>query len=94
MTNQLILRAPVSGVVYPLERVPDPVFAQKLTGDGLSIDPIDGRLARHSSISISISWLPLRRAYSQKLSLPTVTPHASLNAHPVASKRSTTSSSQ
>ena len=34
----------MSGVVYPLERVPDPVFAQKLTGDGLSIDPVDGTL--------------------------------------------------
>jgi multiphosphoryl transfer protein len=44
MTNELILRAPVSGVVYPLERVPDPVFAQKLMGDGLSIDPVDGTL--------------------------------------------------
>src|SRR5512133_1310558 len=44
MTNELILRAPVSGVIYPLERVPDPVFAQKLMGDGLSIDPVDGTL--------------------------------------------------
>src|SRR4029453_5728793 len=44
MPNELILRAPISGIVYPLERVPDPVFAQKLMGDGLSIDPIDGTL--------------------------------------------------
>ena len=44
MPNELILRAPLSGVVYPLERVPDPVFAQKLMGDGLSIDPTDGTL--------------------------------------------------
>lgn len=44
MPNELLLRAPLSGVVYPLERVPDPVFAQKLTGDGLSIDPVDGVL--------------------------------------------------
>jgi phosphotransferase system IIA component len=40
----LVLRAPLSGVVYPLERVPDPVFARKLVGDGLSIDPIDSTL--------------------------------------------------
>ena len=33
-----------SGVVYPLERIPDPVFAQKLVGDGLSIDPTDSIL--------------------------------------------------
>ena len=44
MPKELILYAPLSGVVYPLERVPDPVFAQKLTGDGLAIDPVDGTL--------------------------------------------------
>ena len=42
--NQLILLAPVSGVIYPLERVPDPVFSQKLAGDGISIDPTDNIL--------------------------------------------------
>ena len=36
--------APVSGQVWPLERVPDPVFAQKMVGDGLSIDPSDAVL--------------------------------------------------
>ena len=30
----LVLLAPVSGPVLPIERVPDPVFAQKLAGDG------------------------------------------------------------
>src|SRR5687768_1501360 len=36
--------APLSGQVWPLERVPDPVFAQKMVGDGLSIDPTDAVL--------------------------------------------------
>ena len=40
----LVLLAPLSGVVWPLERIPDPVFAQKLVGDGLSIDPTDATL--------------------------------------------------
>jgi phosphocarrier protein FPr len=31
--------APIDGIVFPLEKVPDPVFAQKMVGDGLSIDP-------------------------------------------------------
>jgi phosphocarrier protein FPr len=44
MAATLILTAPLSGVIYPLERVPDPVFAQKLVGDGLSIDPTDACL--------------------------------------------------
>ena len=42
--GELILLAPVSGVIYPLERVPDPVFSQKLAGDGISIDPTDNIL--------------------------------------------------
>ncbi|MGE0488488.1 MAG: phosphoenolpyruvate--protein phosphotransferase [Vulcanimicrobiota bacterium] len=38
------IQAPLSGVVVPLEQVPDPVFSQKMVGDGLAIDPIDQRL--------------------------------------------------
>jgi multiphosphoryl transfer protein len=34
------LRAPLDGVILPLEQVPDPVFSQKMVGDGLSIDPL------------------------------------------------------
>jgi phosphoenolpyruvate-protein phosphotransferase len=40
----LVLFAPLSGVIWPLERIPDPVFAQKMVGDGLSIDPTDATL--------------------------------------------------
>jgi glucose-specific phosphotransferase system IIA component len=32
---------PLSGRIWPLERVPDAVFAQKLVGDGVSIDVTD-----------------------------------------------------
>jgi phosphocarrier protein FPr len=42
--SRLTILSPVSGQVWPLERVPDPVFAQKLVGDGLSIDPTDSVL--------------------------------------------------
>ncbi|MDS4068644.1 MAG: glucose PTS transporter subunit IIA, partial [Candidatus Competibacter sp.] len=38
---KLVLTAPLSGPLVPLERVPDPVFAQKMVGDGISIDPLD-----------------------------------------------------
>jgi phosphocarrier protein FPr len=44
MPEILTLTAPLSGIIYPLERVPDPVFAQKLVGDGVSIDPTDACL--------------------------------------------------
>jgi phosphocarrier protein FPr len=36
----LTLLAPISGVLVPLDQVPDPVFAQRLAGDGISIDPL------------------------------------------------------
>ena len=42
--GQLSILSPLSGQVWPLERVPDPVFAQKMVGDGLSIDPTDALL--------------------------------------------------
>ena len=57
-TTHLVLRAPLSGIVVPLENVPDPVFAQRMVGDGVSIDPIttslvapcDGRVVQiHSA---------------------------------------------
>jgi phosphoenolpyruvate-protein phosphotransferase len=36
--------APLSGIVVPLERVPDPAFAQRMVGDGVSIDPLSDRV--------------------------------------------------
>ena len=38
-SQQLELLAPLSGVLMALENVPDPVFASRLIGDGLCIDP-------------------------------------------------------
>ena len=35
----LRLTAPLSGFLLPITSVPDPVFAQKMVGDGISIDP-------------------------------------------------------
>jgi phosphoenolpyruvate-protein phosphotransferase len=42
--TRLNILAPLSGQVWSLERIPDPVFAQKMVGDGLSIDPVSGLL--------------------------------------------------
>lgn len=36
--------APLSGRVVPLAEVPDPVFSGGLFGDGIGIDPVEGRL--------------------------------------------------
>lgn len=40
----LIFYSPLSGPVVPLQDVPDPVFAQRMAGDGLAIDPLDNRV--------------------------------------------------
>lgn len=37
--STLLVQAPLSGVVVPLEQVPDPVFSAKMVGDGVAIDP-------------------------------------------------------
>jgi glucose-specific phosphotransferase system IIA component len=36
--------APLAGLIVPIEQVPDPVFAQKMVGEGMSIDPLSNRL--------------------------------------------------
>ncbi|MHC8396679.1 phosphoenolpyruvate--protein phosphotransferase [Pseudomonas sp. LB3P93] len=38
-SQQLQLHAPLSGVLMPLDLVPDPVFSSRVIGDGLCIDP-------------------------------------------------------
>jgi phosphocarrier protein FPr len=44
MTTSLTLLAPLSGIVVPLDQVPDPAFARRLAGDGLALEPLDQRL--------------------------------------------------
>ena len=39
-SDELQLQAPVSGLVVPLEQVPDPVFSQRIAGPGVAIDPL------------------------------------------------------
>jgi phosphocarrier protein FPr/phosphocarrier protein len=40
----MILTAPLSGWAGPLDEVPDPVFAERMLGDGVAIDPTGGEL--------------------------------------------------
>ncbi|MES1198628.1 MAG: phosphoenolpyruvate--protein phosphotransferase [Pseudomonadota bacterium] len=42
--EKLVLVAPVQGWVGPLDEAPDPVFAERMLGDGLLIDPIGDTL--------------------------------------------------
>ncbi len=40
----LDLKSPLSGIILPIEEVPDQVFAGKMVGDGIGIDPIENML--------------------------------------------------
>ena len=42
--KKFILLAPVEGKVIPIDQVPDPVFSQKMLGDGVAIIPKDGKI--------------------------------------------------
>ncbi len=41
---QVTLTAPLTGIMVPIEQVPDPVFAKKMVGEGFSIDPLSNLL--------------------------------------------------
>src|SRR5688572_17969319 len=43
-TPTLLLYAPLAGWSAPLEETPDAVFAQRMLGDGVAIDPTGGVL--------------------------------------------------
>lgn len=40
----LEIKAPISGKAVPLSEVPDPVFSEKMMGDGLAIIPDEGKI--------------------------------------------------
>lgn len=54
--------SPLNGTVLPLERVPDPVFSEKVLGDGCAVMPSDGRI--YSPVDGTISSIAeTRHAY-------------------------------
>ncbi len=42
--SNLVLTAPLKGWIAPLDEAPDAVFADRMLGDGLAIDPLDSTL--------------------------------------------------
>lgn len=42
--GEVIICSPMTGRIVPLDQVPDPVFAGRLAGDGVAIDPDEGTL--------------------------------------------------
>ncbi len=42
--NKFSIFSPLNGTVIPLEKVPDPVFSDKVLGDGCAVIPADGKI--------------------------------------------------
>lgn len=42
--KKLEVFAPIRGEIIPLDKVPDPVFSQKMMGEGIAIMPTDGKV--------------------------------------------------
>jgi PTS system glucose-specific IIA component len=42
--NKFQVISPMTGTLLPLDQVPDPVFAQKMAGDGVAIQPSEGKV--------------------------------------------------
>lgn len=40
----IAIASPLAGWATPLAEVPDPVFAERMLGDGIAVDPVEGRL--------------------------------------------------
>jgi phosphotransferase system HPr (HPr) family protein len=51
---ELSLVAPLSGLVVPLERVPDPVFAGRVVGDGIAVEPLSSELLAPCDARVSV----------------------------------------
>ena len=47
------LGAPVRGWAMPLEEVPDPVFAERMMGDGIAIDPLDNLIVAPADATVA-----------------------------------------
>lgn len=58
----IILKAPVTGTAVPIEQVPDPLFSQKIIGEGAAIEPTDGRIVSPVDGEV-VSVAPTLHAY-------------------------------
>ncbi len=59
--TQEVIVAPLTGTVRTMEEVPDPVFSQKMMGDGVAIEPSEGQVVSPVEGEI-ISLFPTKHA--------------------------------
>lgn len=51
-SNNLV--SPISGEIVDLSQVPDPVFAEKMTGDGVAINPTGNTIVAPADCTVSL----------------------------------------
>jgi PTS system D-glucosamine-specific IIC component len=59
----ILISKPLEGEILPLESVPDPVFSQRMVGDGFAINPSNGIVVSPVDGEI-ISVFPTKHAIS------------------------------
>ncbi|WP_084268682.1 PTS system trehalose-specific EIIBC component [Oceanobacillus damuensis] len=64
-TNEVLLYAPLTGKVTPLENVPDPTFSGKMMGDGIAIEPTDGEVVSPIDGEVTLTF-PTKHAVGLK----------------------------
>ncbi|MEG3089195.1 phosphoenolpyruvate--protein phosphotransferase [Sphingomonas sp. PB4P5] len=62
----IVLHAPMAGWAMPLDAVPDPVFAERMMGDGFAIDPLDGTIRAPCDATV-IAVAPTRHSVTLRL---------------------------
>lgn len=65
-TTDVELFNPVAGEVIPIEDVSDPVFSQKMMGDGFGVEPADGDVYSPAAGEV-VSIFPTKHALGLKL---------------------------
>jgi len=60
-----VLVAPLNGKILELSEVPDPVFSQKMMGDGLAIEPSEGKVVSPVEAEI-VQLFPTKHAVGLK----------------------------
>lgn len=66
-TQNVQLHNPVNGRVMPISEVADPVFSEKMMGDGFGVDPKDGNI--YSPVNAKVATVfPTKHAIGLKLS--------------------------
>ncbi|WP_249872695.1 PTS system trehalose-specific EIIBC component [Oceanobacillus saliphilus] len=63
--NEVLLYAPLTGKVTPLENVPDPTFSGKMMGDGIAIEPTDGEVVSPIDGEVTLTF-PTKHAVGLK----------------------------